>query len=228
MSTEALVASEFVSTVLALVLVYFFFKAYRLTHSSYLLGLPVGFSFLAFSYIFLGMSLLYENDVAVSESFLWLRLVTQSFGFAFVAFTYYFSSKTERATKFFWGIVSFASGIYILLFLGTLIVAPPFLKLSSVNVVDECFRVANLVFLGYVICHLVKHFEPPHGTISGLIWAPLAFSLLWLVQYSLLIWGIDGSQTAFVFAYIARLASLTLFIYIYHSSGRVGSESRKA
>ena len=220
MSAEALIASEFISTALALILVYFFFKAYRFTRSIHLLGLPVGFSFLAFSYIFLGMSLLYENNVAVSESFLWLRLITQSFGFAFVAFTYYFSSKTERATKFFLGIISFASGISILLFLGALIIAPPFLELPCVNVVDECFRVANLVFLGYVICHLVKHLKPSHVAVSSLMWAPLAFSLLWLAQYSLLICGIDGSQTAFVVAHVARLASLTLLIRIYYWSGR--------
>jgi hypothetical protein len=220
LSAEALIASEFISTALALILVYFFFKAYRFTRSIHLLGLPVGFSFLAFSYIFLGMSLLYENNVAVSESFLWLRLITQSFGFAFVAFTYYFSSKTERATKFFLGIISFASGISILLFLGALIIAPPFLELPCVNVVDECFRVANLVFLGYVICHLVKHLKPSHVAVSSLMWAPLAFSLLWLAQYSLLICGIDGSQTAFVVAHVARLASLTLLIRIYYWSGR--------
>jgi hypothetical protein len=147
-------------------------------------------------------------------------LITQSFGFAFVAFTYYFSSKTERATKFFLGIISFASGISILLFLGALIIAPPFLELPCVNVVDECFRVANLVFLGYVICHLVKHLKPSHVAVSSLMWAPLAFSLLWLAQYSLLICGIDGSQTAFVVAHVARLASLTLLIRIYYWSGR--------
>jgi hypothetical protein len=223
-----LVASEIVSAGLAFALVYFFFKAYRLTRFVYLLGPPIGFSFLASSYFFLGMSLLYENDVAVSESFLWLRLVTQSFGFAFIAFSYYFSSKTERTTKHFLGLIAFASAISILLVFVALTVAPPFLEIPCINVLDEYFRMVNLIFLGYVICHLVKHFELSQGTISGLVWAPLAFSLLWLGQYSLLIWGIDGGQTAFVLAHVARLASLTLFIYVYHSSGRVGSESRKA
>ncbi|MCP8304863.1 MAG: hypothetical protein H3Z50_05280 [archaeon] len=227
MSTEALVASEFVSTMLALILVYFFFKAYRLTRSIYLLGLPVGFTFLASSYIFLGISLMYESDVAVSEPFLWLRLITQSLGFAFVAFTYYFSSKTERATKYFLSLVSLASAISILLFFGASFVAPPFLELPSVNVVDEFFRIGNLVFLGYVIYHLVKYLEMSHEAISGLIWAPSAFSLLWLAQYSLFIWGIDGSQIAFVFAHVARLASLILLIRIYYMSGRAGNESRE-
>jgi hypothetical protein len=220
-SVEALISSEFISAALALILVYLFFRAYRLTRSIYLLGLPVGFSFLAFSYIFLGMALLYQSEAAVSESFLWLRLITQTFGFAFVAFTYYFSSETERVTKYFLGIISFASVISILLFFGALVVAPPFLEFPSVNVVDECFMIGNLVFLGYVIYHLVKRLDSSREAIHGLVWAPSAFSLLWLAQYSLLIWGIDGSQTAFVFAHVARLASLTFFILIYCHSGRV-------
>lgn len=220
MSAEVLVASEFISTVLALILVYFFFKAYKLTRSIFLLGLPVGFSFLASSYVFLGMSLLYENDVTVSESFLWLRLIAQSFGFIFIAFTYYFSSKTERSAKYLLATISLASVVSILLVIGALVVTPPFMRFPSVNTADECFRVMNLVFLGYVIYYLVKHFESPREAISGLIWAPLAFSLLWLAQYSLLIWGIDGSQTAFIFAHVVRLISLTLFIRIYCLSGR--------
>lgn len=220
MSTEILVSSEFVSAVLALTLVYFFSKAYRLTRFIHLIGLPIGFSFLASSYIFLGMSLLYENDVAGSELFLLLRLITQSFGFVFVAFTYYFSSKSEKSTKYLLSIISVASVISILLVFGALMFSPPFMEVPPVNVCDECFRIMNLVFLGYVIYYLVKHLESLHEAISGLIWTPLAFSLLWLAQYSLLIWGIDGSQTAFVFAHVVRLASLTLFIRIYCSSGR--------
>jgi len=226
-SNEVLVASEFISTVFALILVYFFLKAYRLTRSISLVGLPVGFSFLASSYIFLGVSLLYENDVAVSEVFLWFRLITQSFGFAFVVFTYYFSSKTEKTAKYFLSIISLASVISILLVFGALMVSPPFMEVPRVDVADECFRILNLVFLGYVIYYLVKHLESLRGAISGFIWAPLAFSLLWLAQYSLLIWGIDGSQTAFVFAHVARLVSLTLFIRVYYSSGRAGIEGRE-
>lgn len=125
-----LVASEIVSAGLAFALVYFFFKAYRLTRFVHLLGPLIGFSFLASSYLFLGMSLLYENDVAVSESFLWLRMVTLSFGFAFIAFSYYFSSKTARTTKYFLGLVAFASVISILLVFVALIVAPPFLEIG--------------------------------------------------------------------------------------------------
>jgi hypothetical protein len=218
-SIEILVVSEFVSVALALILVYFFIRAQRLVRSVYLFGLPIGFSFLASSYFFLGMSLLYENDVAISDSFLWFRLITQSFGFASIAFSYYFSSKTERTTRYFLGLITFASVISILLVFVTLIVVPPFLKIPCVNVLDEYFRITNLFFLGYVIYHLVKHLTHLTETTSNLVWAPSAFSLMWLSQYSSLIWGIDGSQTAFVLAHVARLASLILFICIYCQSG---------
>jgi hypothetical protein len=225
MITEALVVSEFISAALALVLVFLFFKAYRLRRSAHLLGLPIGFSFLASSYAFLGAYLLNENDVAVSESFLWLRLVTQSYGFAFVAFTYYFSSKTEMKAKYSLRVISLASAISLTLLFGALVVAPPFLGLPSVNVVDEYLRIANLFFLGYVIYNVTRRIELSHKAISDLIWAPLAFSLFWLAQYSMLIWGIDGSQIAFVSAHLVRLASLTIFIRIYYLSEGIASES---
>jgi hypothetical protein len=213
MIIEALVASEVASVVLALVVIYFFFKAYRLRRSVFLLGLPLGFSFLAASYVFLGMFLLYSNGF-----FLWLRLITESYGFAFIAFSYYFASNTEKTAKYFLVLISLASFVSVLLLLAALIFAPPFFTLPAVRTVDETFRLANLLFLGYVIYYLVRKFESSHNTISGLVWAPLAFSLLWLAQFSLFIWGVDGSQTAFVAAHIARLTSLILFIRIYYSS----------
>jgi len=120
-----LIASEFVSTVLALILVYFFVRAYRLLRSSYLLGLPVGFSFLVASYV-------------------------------------------------------------------------------------------------------VKQATLASKAMPSLLGAPFAFSIYWVGQYSLLIWGVDGSQTAFVSAYIARLVALVIFIYVFYSSGRGFFESREA
>lgn len=228
MNIEALVAIDLISTGLALVLVYLFSKAYRLMRSTYLLGLQIGFSYLALSYIFLAIFKLYKNNTAISEPFFWLRLIVQSYGFAFIASSYHFSKKTEKTTKYFLGTISLSSAIFIALFFAALIVAPPFLELPSMDIVSASFRIANLVFLGYSICNIVERFESSSKAISGLIWTSLGFSLLWLSQYSMLIWGIDDSPTAFAFAHIARLASLTLFPYIYYSSGRIASESREA
>jgi len=224
MIMEALVASEFVSAVLGLMLVYFFSRAYRFRHFAHLFGLPFGFSFLASSYVFLGLYLLSRNDVVLSESFLWLRLIAQSYGFAFIAFTYYFSARAERTMRHFLGVISLVSVFPILLFLAALIVAPPFMGLPSVHVVDEVFMVGNLVFLGYVIFCLVKHLESSGEVTFDLVWTPFAFSVLWFGQYCMFIWEVDGSLTAFVSAHVARLVSLLLFMYVYHMSRGVRGE----
>jgi hypothetical protein len=226
MGNEVLIAFEFVSTVLAMVLVYLFSKAFRLTRAVYVVGLPVGFSFLASSYALFGLSYLYEGDVTVSEQLLWLRLITLGFGYAFIAFSYYFSSRTEEVTKNSLYMISSASVITLLLFSIVAFLSPPFLKIPSAKVADECFRVGNLVLLMYVLYHLVQRLESSHQQVSGM-WAPTAFFLMWLGQYSGLIWGIDGSQSALVFGHAARLASLIVFLRVYYSSGRAHNEGGK-
>jgi len=218
---EALVLSEFVSIGLALVLVYFLLKICRFTRSISLLGLPIGFSHLALSYTFLALYLLYEENAIFSDSMLWLRLITQSFGCAFIAFSYYFTAKTDKPVRRLLMVISVASVLSILTFFVALLVTPPFLVLPSVQVAGNYSRVLNLVFLGYVVYYLVARLRSRDREFSDLVSAPIAFSVLWLAQYSLFIWGVDGSETAFTLAHVARLASLILFIGVYYSSGRV-------
>lgn len=221
------VASEFASTLLASIIVYLFAKAYRTVHATYLLGLPIGFSFLASSYLFLGISMLHEtSNAAISESFLWLRIATQTFGFVFVAFTYYFSSRDERTSRNLLLVISFASTVSVSLIMVGAVLYAPLLGASSVDVVDEILGAVNLVFVGYIIYHLsIRLKSLLKEEIAGVLWTPFAFILLWLSQYSLLIWTVDGSQTAFTLAHVARLASLILFIYIYYLPGRISRES---
>ena len=219
-----LVASEVISAGLAVGLVYIFLKAYRLTRYVYLLGLPFGFSFLAFSYFSLGASLLYKATSVSSEGFIWLYLVTQTFGFALIAFSYYFSKRTEERAKHVLEIVSLASVASILLILLGLYVAPPYMGLPSSDVAEEGFRIANLFFLVYVVYTLVRNWQSSKQPISPLAWAPSAFSIFAVGQYSQLIYEIDGGQYAFFFAHILRIASLILLIYVYYASGRIRNE----
>lgn len=221
-----LVASEIVSAGLAFALVYFFFKAYRLTRFVHLLGLPVGFSFLAFSYIFFGTSILYVSSSGFSEVFLWLRSVTQSYGFAFIAFSYYFPRRTqEKRARRILGFVSLASAVSVFVVFVGMFILPPSLELPANDVVEEWFRIANLVFLAYIVYTLVRYLGSSKGTVSGLMWAPSAFSLFAIGQYSQLIDELDGSQTAFILAHIFRLSALLLLIGIYCASGRERNET---
>lgn len=221
MIREALVLSEFVSIGLALVLVYFLLKICRFTRSPSLLGLPIGFSHLALSYTFLALYLLCEENAVFSDSMLWLRLITQSFGFAFIAFSYYFSAKTDKPARYLLMMASVASVLSIIVFFVALLLTPSPLVLPLVGVAGNYSRVLNLAFLGYVIYHIFASLRSRARESSDLVSAPIAFSVLWLAQYSLFIWGVDGSMTAFTLAHVARLASLILFIRVYYSSGRV-------
>jgi hypothetical protein len=227
LSSLVFVASEFISAFLALILVYLFAKAYRIIHTIYLLGLPLGFSFLMSSYLFLGISMFHEtSNVTISESFMWLRIVTQSFGFVFIAFTYYFSSKGERNAKNLFLVISFVSILSVFLITFGAAISASFLGTSTVDVVDEILGVANLVFVGYIIYYLSKGLKSLlKEEIAGVLWTPSAFILLWLAQYSLLIGIIDGGQIAFALAHVSRLASLLLFIHIYYLPGRIHPES---
>jgi hypothetical protein len=195
--------------------------------SDYLIGLPVGFLFLAFAYVFLGLFLILNNNEALSSSFLWLRLVLQTYGFAFIAFSYRFSLETERTARFFLAVISLVSLVSVLSVFGVLVIAPPFLELPDARIVGDYFRAANLCLLGYTVYKIVKQLESSSAAIRGLVWGPFAFGVLWLGQYSLLIWGIDNSQTAFVFAHIVRLVALIVLIRIYYVSGRT-YEGREA
>ncbi len=226
MITELLIVSEVVSAGLALVLVYLFLKAYRLRRSVFLLGLPFGFSFLAVSYIFLGVSLGYGSDQSVSDAFLWLRLFTQSFGFAFIAFSYFFSSRAQRTAKYFFAAISLTSFVSVVSLFGLLVVMPPVFQVPPVGFVDEVFRVANLLFLGYVVFFLIRRLEFFPESVSELVSAPIAFLILAVAQFSSFIWGIDGSLTALVAAHVARIISLILFIRIYFLTERAGDEAK--
>jgi uncharacterized membrane protein len=95
-------------------------------------------------------------------------------------------------------------------------------------VAEEGFRIANLFFLVYVVSALVRNWQSSKQPISLLAWAPSAFSIFAVGQYSQLIYEIDGSQSAFIFAHVLRIASLILLIYIYYASGRIRNESGEA
>jgi hypothetical protein len=166
------------------------------------------------------------SNAAISESFLWLRIATQGFGYVFVAFTYYFSSKDEKTSKNLLLVITFASTVSVSLILVGATLSAPFMGISTVDIVDETLGAINLVFVGYIVYHLSKRLKSLlKEEISGVMWAPLAFTLLWLSQYSFLIWAIDGSLTAFAFAHVARLVSLILFIHVYYMPGRTQRES---
>jgi hypothetical protein len=77
-----------VSTSLSFVIAWYFLKSYRFTGFGYLLGLPVGFIFIAISFIFQHLNLVYSQDPVLNPAFFWVQLILQSEGFALIAASY--------------------------------------------------------------------------------------------------------------------------------------------
>lgn len=211
------------SIVLVLPLVYLFFKIYRLQRNVILLGLPLGFFFIAMSYIFLGLHLLNSPVIinTFSSSIMWLRVVTQTWGFTLIASSYFLAGRSQNGPKHrFLAIVAW-SIIAVVCAFGLLMIINP-AGISTVYNINGMFTSANIALLTYIIFFIIRKLELSNGSISGLISAPVAFAFLWLGQFSFLIWKLDGNSgdAAIVGSQIAPIIGLLLFIRIYYMTSK--------
>ena len=210
-----------VSILLVLPLVYLFFNVYRFQRSVILLGLPLGFFFIAMSYIFLGIHLLDTAVSTFSSSLMWLRVVTQTWGFTLIASSYFLSNRSQNGPKHRFLSIAFWSIVIVICAFGLLMVINP-TGISSVYNVNGVFTAANIGLLTYIIFFIIRRLELSKGGIAGLISAPVAFAFLWLGQFSFLIWKLDGNSgnAALVGSQIAPLIGLVLFIRIYYLTSK--------
>ena len=202
---------EGVSAVLAFVLVRFMLKPYRTFEDSRYLSLPLGFAFLGFSYIFMGISLLLNAPSSIEKA-KWMHLFTGAYAFTFLAVTYYFSAKKseKEARPVVQALISLS--FLLLIFLVVVLFFPPILEIPDYKAADEYFRLFNMLMALYIVFHTLKsHMEKPEPST---IFAPLGYALLAFSQYSLLIWSVDSSFSAFLGAHILRISSLLIFLYL--------------
>ena len=209
-----------VSAVICFVLVWFMTKPYRYTGERQYIGLPLAFSFLGASFV-MGATAFVESAAFV-EGIRWFQLFTQSYAFAFLAVTYYFSKREKETTRLslelaFATILSVAAASYIVIF-----VAPTY-DLSRFNMVDDYMRIFNIVCLSYIAIHILRRYvaRPEAKTI----WIPFSFLLLDFSQYCFLIWSLDASFSAFVGAHFLRLAGLLVFLIVAYQTFYTSSEA---
>ena len=220
MNNLALVLVEAFSAILCFVLLRFMIKPYRTTGEGRYLGLPLGFGLLGISYILMGTSLYFESFLFAND-IKWFQLFTQSYAFAFLAATYYFSKKPTKNTRLWWNIT------YAALFLAIavsylIVVVPPQFELPSYKTADQYLSLFNIIFLAYIFIHTLRsHVSNPNPKT---IWIPFAYLLLGFSQYSLLIWSIDSSFSAYIGAYFLRLASLLIFFFVTYRTFYVSLE----
>lgn len=211
MDNPALIVAEVVSAMLCFILVRFMMKPYRYMGEGQYIGLPLGFAFLGFSYLFMGLSMFFETSLFVEE-LKWLQLFTQAYAFAFLAVTYYFSRKaSSKRTRLRWEI-TFAGLIFAAVVSYLIVFEPPWFGLPSYKTVDEYFRTFNIICVSYISVHTLRsHASRPDPKT---IWIPLSYLLLGFGQYSSLIWSLDSSFSAFVGAHFLRLSSLLIFLFV--------------
>jgi hypothetical protein len=211
---------------LSFIISWHFFRSYRFSGFGYLLGLPVGFTFIALSFLFEHLSLIYSNNDLAYPAFFWIQLALQSEALALIALSYRFKNNedagqynigdnlltsTERhqiKTSVKRDILSSSLPISEL-------VSDPDFNYPALADMSFFMRLYNMAIFGYIfsssVLSLIK------AANIRLLYIPAAFAFLWLEQYSLTITYFDNSIVAFIGSLIARLAGLTLFVYVVYN-----------
>ncbi len=196
--------SNIFSAGLAFSIAYLMLRSFRVVRRDYLLGFPIGFSFLALSYMFLAVSTALPS---VSEVARWSGLFSTTYGFAFIAGTYFLRRRGA--------IGPFSRWLFSLAILATLVivlveVVPPLGALPSYAVAAQVFLVVNLGSLGYIIFSLSQALKQSPHEVNFLV--QTGFILLAFGQYSLLIWTLDQGLWSFALANLFLVAGLVALL----------------
>jgi hypothetical protein len=203
-----------ISAVLAFSIAYLMLRSFRVTQRDYLLGLPIGFSFLALSYLFFAAS---AATPSVEDIARWLDLFSTTYGFAFIGGTYFLRRRGTTGPLSSWLFSLAVLGIVVVILVE---VVPPFGALPPYPVTDQTLRIINLGLLGYIIFSLNQSLKRSPHEVNFLV--QTGFILLAFGQYSLLLWTLDQGFWSFVLSNMFRLAGLVA-ILIEAAAGVTGS-----
>jgi len=196
--------SSIISAGLALGIAYLMLRSFRVTQRDYLLGFPIGFSFLALSYLFFAAS---TASPAVMEITRWFELFSATYGFAFIGGTYFLRRKGATGPVSHW--------LFSLAFLAIVVVilvevVPPFGALPPYSVAAQIFLIVNLGLLGYIIFSLNQALKQYPHEVNFLV--QVGFILLAFGQYSVLLWTLDQGFWSLALANLFRVAGLVALL----------------
>ena len=196
--------SSIISAGLALGIAYLMLRSFRMTQRDYLLGFPIGFSFLALSYLFVAAS---SAIPAVNEVARWFEVFSATYGFAFIGGSYFLRRKGATGTVAHW--------LFSLAFLAIVVVilvevVPPFGAFPPYSVAAQILLIINLGLLSYIVFSLNQALKQPPHEVNFLV--QTGFILLAFGQYSLLLWTLDQGFWPFTLANLFRLAGLVALL----------------
>jgi hypothetical protein len=196
--------SSIVSAGLAFSIAYLMLRSFRVMRRDYLLGFPIGFGFLALAYLFLAVSTAFPS---VSEVARWSDLFSTTYGFAFIAGTYFLRRRVAAGPFSRW---LFSLAILAILIVVLVEVVPPFGGLPPYAVGAQVFLIVNLALLGYIIFSLNQALKQSPHEVNFLV--QTGFILLAFGQYSLFLWTLDQGFWSFALANLFRLAGLVALL----------------
>ncbi|MCL4429502.1 MAG: hypothetical protein M1540_06370 [Candidatus Bathyarchaeota archaeon] len=150
---------------------------------------------------------------------MWLRVATQTAGFALITFSYFLSGRSQKATRHNLLAIALWAIVLVICAFGFLLAINPSV-IASVYSYNLLFTLVNLGLLSYIVFFIIRKLELATEGISGLISAPVAFAFIWLGQFSFLIYKLDGGQVALIGSQIAAIIGLALFIRIYYLTSK--------
>jgi hypothetical protein len=205
------VVYEAISTIFCFILVRFMIKPYRVTGESRYLGLPLGFGFLGATYAL--SAFVYFQPHFFGSRTIYFQLVLRTFAFVFLCVTYYFSRKSGDSRRLWNTTLALLIIAFLALFLLVII---PDVALPSYQLTSTFTRLFNLICIFYLCAHTLRsHIEKPDPET---LWIPLGYFLLGISQYSLIIYAIDNSMSAWWGALAIRWAGLAVFLFVSYKS----------
>jgi hypothetical protein len=188
------------STLLALLIGFQAYRAYRFTGRKYLVNFSASFLLLGGSYYLVGFLLTPFGSPAVNPPLEWERLVLQSTAYLLLASAYFSKSgRGEEITLF--SLLAVAAISVPLLNL----VSPP----SEVPF-DEYFYLLNFLLSIYVLARASRGYVSTQQRPAT--FAAAGFFLLTFSQFSWVIWDTDGGSVSLLFALLFRLLGLVVLV----------------
>jgi hypothetical protein len=199
---------EPISAIICFILVWFMIKPYRVTGDARFLGLPLGFGIMGIGHII-------AATVAISQDVSWIMLLFRTFSFAFLAMTYFFSSKSSKKTQQLWNL-TLSAVIVVLIALSLLVVAAPQTVWEQEPGAQIYCRIFIMIFLCYIIVHTLRnHVRNPDPTT---ILIPFGFIFLAISQYSFIFLYTNSSRPAVWGGLALRLIGLIIFLVVAYRS----------
>lgn len=194
------------------------FRIYKKSGLNYLLGIVIGFSLLSLSDLLFVLSLDKSFGPIASNWYYWLKIVSLSFGFVFIALSYHYKFSEQNATPLLLKITGVSVGIVltifvIIYFLGLAENLPYFITMS------KYFRILNLAALGYIFRNTITSSVIRNESYSTYV--PTAFGIMFLGQFSGLIFTIDQSFSAYIAAHAAKAVALAILVYVAYNVSKL-------